>query len=139
MGRVNTPKLDASSFEELEKLYKTSQNHSLRKRCQTILLKGQGRSSKDVGEIVGMSHVSVNSWLKRYKREGISGLHIKKGRGRKPLIDLQLEDALVLESIKKHRQRVSRAKSAWEEATDKAVSKSTFKRFLKSLVEDINV
>jgi transposase len=42
-----------------------------------------------VGEIVGMSYVSVNSWLKRYKREGISGLRIKKGRGRKPLLDLQ--------------------------------------------------
>lgn len=139
MGRVNTPKLDALSFEELENLHKSSQNHSLRKRCQTILLKSQGRSSKDVGEIVGMSHVSVNSWLKRYNLEGISGLRIKKGRGRKPLIDLQLDETLVLESIKKHRQSVSKAKSAWEEATDKAVSKSTFKRFLKSLAEDINV
>lgn len=139
MGRVNTPKLDSLALRELEELHKSSINHSFRKRCQTIILKAQGRKSKDVASIVGMSHVSVNSWLKRYKTEGISGLLIKSGRGRKPIFRLQEDDFLVLEAIKKHRQSVEQAKAAWESSTDKKSSKETFKRFLKSLAEDTNV
>ncbi len=50
MGRVNTPELSKESIEELELLQVTSTNGSLRKRCQLILLKSDGRSSKDVGE-----------------------------------------------------------------------------------------
>ncbi|MCM2556267.1 hypothetical protein NAL32_17930, partial [Chryseobacterium sp. Ch-15] len=69
MGRVNTPHLSTVSREELEILQIKSANASLRKRCQLILLKGDGRSSKDVGSILRMSHVSVNSWVKRYKEE----------------------------------------------------------------------
>lgn len=138
MGRVNRPLLKESQKTELEKLFKESTNHSLRKRCQTILLKAEGRDSKDVGSIVGMCNVSVNSWLKRYKSEGISGLYIKPGRGKKPLIDRKLDGEAILEAVKKHRQKVSTAKAEWETSSNKEVSKSTFKRFLKSLVEDIN-
>ncbi len=49
MGRVNTPILSESEQQALENLYKTSTNHSLRKRCQTILLKAAKRDSKEVG------------------------------------------------------------------------------------------
>jgi transposase len=103
-----------------------------------VLLKAQGRDSKDVGKIVGLSHVSVNSWLNRYKTEGISGLHIKQGRGRKPILNKEEDAEVVLEAIKKHRQSVEQAKSDWECATDKKSSQMTFKRFLKSLGEDTN-
>ncbi|QQS27520.1 MAG: helix-turn-helix domain-containing protein [Sphingobacteriales bacterium] len=92
MGRVNTPILSETGRKELETLFKKSDNHSLRKRCQTILLKAEGRHSKDVGSIVGMCHVSVNSWLKRYKSDGIAGLYIKPGRGKKPLIDKKSDE-----------------------------------------------
>ncbi|MFN4144629.1 MAG: hypothetical protein ACK4GN_02310 [Runella sp.] len=122
----------------MEKLFKESTNHSLRKRCQTILLKSEGRDSRDVGSIVGMCNVSVNSWVKRYKSEGIIGLHIKPGRGRKPLIDVKTDELPILESVKQHRQKVSTAKAEWGSSSEKEVSKTTFKRFLKSLVEDIN-
>ena len=138
MGRVNTPLLSESQKTELEKLFKESRNHSLRKRCQTILLKAEGRDSKDVGSIVGMCNVSVNSWLKRYKSEGISGLSIKPGRGKKPLIDRIEDESAILEAVKQHRQKIATAKAVWEASSGKRVSKSTFKRFLKSLVEDIN-
>ena len=138
MGRVNTPVLSESSRTELETLFKNSNNHSLRKRCQTILLKSDGRHSKDVGSIVGMSHVSVNSWLKRYKTDGILGLNIKSGRGRKPIIDKVINEAEVLEIAKKHRQRLQTAKAEWEENSGKEVSRATFRRFLKSLAADIN-
>jgi len=111
----------------------------LRKRCQAILLKADGRHSKDVGSIVGMCHVSVNSWLKRYKSDGIEGLYIKPGRGKKPLIDKKSDEHAILEAVSQHRQKVATAKAEWEALSGKEVSKSTFIRFLKSLGDDIDV
>jgi transposase len=138
MGRVNTPILNDSARAELETLLKKSDNHSLRKRCQTILLKADGRYSKDVGQIVGMSHVSVNSWLSRYKSEGIAGLLTKPGRGSKPKISPQTDQAEVLALAKKHRQRLETAKAEWEASSGKSVSRDTFRRFLKVLAGDTN-
>ncbi len=138
MGRVNTPILIESERSALENLYKISDNHTLRKRCQTILLKADGRSSKDVGAIVGMNHISVNRWLSRYKTDGLAGLVTKPGRGPKRKIDLSLDGEAVLALAKKHRQKVDLAKSEWEAVSGKKLHRETFRRFLKSLAEDIS-
>jgi transposase len=136
MGRVNTPILSESARTELETLFKKSDNHTLRSRCQVILLKADGRKSKDVGMIVGMNQISVNRWLSRYKSLGISGLLTKPGRGPKRKIDL-IEDAeVVLSLAKKHRQKVELAKAEWESMKGKTIHRETFRRFLKSLAED---
>jgi transposase len=137
MGRVNTPILSAVSHQELENGYRTGKNHAYRVRCQTILLKSEGRKSKDVGNIVGMSHVSVNSWLSRYKLYGINGLLTKAGRGRKPKIDKCEDTEAVLEAVKSNRQRLQTAKASWEENSGKSVSRNTFRSFLKVLADDI--
>jgi transposase len=138
MGRVNTPILSESQRTELENLYKKSQKHCLRKRSQTILLKAAGRSSKEVGSIVGMSHVSVNTWLSRYKSEGIAGLYTKPGRGSKAKISLSEDKEAVLAWVKRHRQKVELAKGEWEVSRGKKIHRETFRRFLKSLAEDIS-
>lgn len=137
MSRVNTPILSESQRQELEHLYKTSSKYVLRKNCHVILLKADGRTSKDVGSIVGMSDVSVNSWLRRYTTEGIEGLSIKPGRGRKPI--LQASDAeSVRAHINEHRQRSDTARAEWQSATGKRASRETFRRFLKVLADDTN-
>lgn len=138
MSRTNIPILSESARLSLENAYDTHPKSSYRKRCQMILLKAQGRTSKDVGSIVGCSDVTVNSWLKRYKLGGLSGLQIKSGRGRPPLIDVQLDKEEVLSLVKKHRQRVSLARTEWSSSSGKSVSERTFRRFLKSVVDDIN-
>lgn len=137
MSRKNTPNIIETEREALENLYKTSNNHSLRVRCKTILLKADNRTSEDVGKIVGMSATSVNSWLKRYVAQGITGLYIKEGRGRKPIIDKIVDECAIKILVKKHRQRVETAKAEWEISSGKTASLSTFKRFLKSLAENI--
>lgn len=111
MGRVNTPILAIEEREVLEKGYRTSGSHALRSRCQVVLLKGEGRRSKDVGAITGMTNVSVNGWLSRYKAEGIGGLLTREGRGRKPKIDKAADKAAVLEAVKSNRQRLQTAKA----------------------------
>jgi transposase len=138
MGRVNTPILTSSQRKELDTGLKEGKSHSFRMRCQSILLKSEGRTSKEVGSITGMSHISVNSWLNRYKSEGISGLSTKPGRGRKPVLTIEADKAGILDSIKANRQRMRTAKAEWEAKSGKSVSDSTFKAFLKSLADDIN-
>jgi transposase len=141
MGRVNKPVLSEEQRKELENNFKTSYNHSFRMRCHAILLKSDGRKSKDVGEIVGMCHVSVNSWLERYKTEGITGLLIKPGRGRKPSINKSEDQPAIIEAVKANRQRISMAKAEWESQRledSKPVGKEAFRSFLKVLAADIN-
>lgn len=139
MGRVNTPILTRDQRQALESGLKQGTSHCFRMRCQSILLKSEGRTSKEVGNITGMCNVSVNSWVKRYKAEGISGLYTQSGRGRKAILSLSEDRESILESIKANRQRMRTAKSEWESKSGKNVSDSTFKAFLKSLADDINV
>jgi len=85
MSRVNTPKLSADERTVLENGHRNGKTHAFRNRCQVILLKSEGRTSKEVGLIVKMSNMSVDAWVHRFKSEGIDGLQTRKGRGRKPL------------------------------------------------------
>jgi transposase len=137
MGRVNTPILSETAKLALEHDFKTSQVHSYRMRCQVILLKSTGRKSEEVGEITGMTYVSVNTWVKRYKDFGIEGLKTKPGRGRKAILNKETDKACILESVKAHRQRIQTAKAEWEEKSGKSISVSTLKLFLKTLTDDI--
>ena len=138
MGRVNTPILTFEHRQALESGLRQGKSHCFRMRCQSILLKSEGRTSKEVGEITGMSDVSVNSWVKRYKTEGISGLSTQQGRGRKAILSVLEDKESILSCIKANRQRMRTAKAEWETKSGKSVSDSTFKAFLKSLADDIN-
>ena len=129
MGRVNTPVLTSLQRKELDTVLKTGISSSFRMRYQIILLKSAGRPSKAVGSITGMSHISVNSWVKRYKLDGISGLLTKPGRGRKPIITPETDQVAILAAIKANRQRMRTAKAEWESKSGKSVSDSTFKAF----------
>jgi transposase len=138
MGRVNTPTLTLEQRRELEAGVRDGKSHSFRMRCQSVLLKSDGRTSKDVGSITGMCNVSVDTWVKRYKAEGIHGLLTKSGRGRKPIIEEHDKEA-ILSVIKANRQRMQTAKAEWERQSGKKVCNNTFKSFLKSLADDISV
>ena len=139
MGRVNTPLISETAKAALEQGLRTGKSHTFRTRCQVLLLKSTGRNSKEVGEITGMTYVSVNSWIKRYKDFGIEGLQTQPGRGPKPKLNIETDKASILESVKAHRQRIQTAKAEWEQKSSKSVSLSTFKSFLKDLTDDINV
>lgn len=139
MGRKNKPNLSEEDKLELSNGLRKGKTHAFRSRCQAILLKAEGRTSKEVGSIVGMCNVSVNSWLKRYNREGIQGLLTKPGRGRKPLINKPIDQQPILDAVKVNRQRLSIAKAEWEAQRgedDTPVGRETFRRFLKALAGD---
>jgi transposase len=138
MGRVNTPLLTDAQRKELEHGFKRGLSHCFRMRCQSVLLKSAGHKSTYAASLTGMCAVSVNNWVARYNREGISGLHTKSGRGRKPLLSQTEDKPSILAAIKANRQRMRTAKAQWEAESGKKVCATTFKSFLKTLADAIN-
>lgn len=138
MGKIKTIELTSVQRLELEHGFRHGTSHCFRMRCRAVLLKSDGLPSVKAGEQTEMSLVSVNAWVKRFLREGITGLQTREGRGRKPIMDCSDEQA-VRAAIEQDRQSVSKAKIAWEQATGKEASNLTFKRFLSALAQDISV
>lgn len=137
MGRIKQIELSADERVALEQGYQHGDSHTFRRRCQMILLKGQGRSSLEVANIVGGCEVVINNWLRRYQAHGITGLHTRAGRGRKAILqesDLKSVQAAVAE----HRQRLSVAKAELEQTLDKKFCQVTLKRFIKKTVASIS-
>lgn len=138
MGRVNAPLLDEVAKAELDKRFRTDKSHAVRMRCQLVLLKAEGRKSKEVAGIVKMCEMSVNNWLSRYKTEGIQGLVTKPGRGRKAVIFSLQEQQNALDLIKANRQKLQTAKAEWETQQGKSIGRDAFRRFLKAVADDTN-
>ena len=138
MSRVNTPLLSETAKSALEQGARTGKTLCFRTRCEVILLKAMGLTSEEVGKFTTMTYVSVNAWTKRYKEEGIDGLKTKPGRGRKAVLAVEVDKESVLQAIQANRQRVQTAKAEWEQESNKSVSLSTFKAFLKVLTDDIS-
>jgi transposase len=77
MGRqaLMIGRLNAEAQAELETLYRQTQVVRLRTRAQIILLSAEKQmKAAQIAEIVRLSEVSVQMWLKRYRAEGINGL-----------------------------------------------------------------
>lgn len=129
--------LSTEAVGELERHYRKGETHCYRQRCQMILLKVKGVRSDDIGRQTGYCAASVNTWIKRYKTEGIEGLQTKEGRGRKPVLN-QRDEAVVRAAIQEERQRLSQAKHIIETQLDKQFSLTTLTRFLKVLTAVTN-
>ncbi len=138
MGNIRTLQLNPQQRTELEDGYRNGTSHAFRKRCHLVLLKTEKRTSKEVGGIVGLNQVSVNNWLNRYEKEGITGLKTKPGRGRKPIIDPEKDAEKVRKAVQQERQRLSQAKHLLETELGKSFSLKTLKRFLKKTTAATN-
>lgn len=139
MGRgAKRLELSEEQRKALKQGHETGKSHAYRQRCQMMLLKSEGRSSEDIGKIVGCCEMAVNNWVKRYETEGMNGLHTKPGRGRKAILDSTTDAAKIREVVQDNRQRLSVAKAELEEALDKQFSQKTLERHLKKVIAAIN-
>ena len=137
MGKTKIITLTAEQRAELEHGYHQGKTHGFRWRCQVILLKSEKRTSLEITEILGGCEMTINNWLKRYQKDGIRGLEVAPGRGRKSI--LKAEDLpTVQEKVKQARQRLSLAKAELEQTLEKPFSLPTLKRFLKKTVAATN-
>ena len=138
IAKIKVIQLTDEQRLQLEEGFRQGKSHAYRMRCRTILLKAKGLTSKEVGVQTEQTHISVNSWVKRFDTEGIKGLETRPGRGRKPIMDNSDEDAVRI-AIENDRQSVMKAKEAWQQASGKKASESTFRAFLSALARDIDV
>ncbi len=140
MGKKRIPQIQEAGVKELEKIYRESNNHSLRLRCHIVLLKHQGHSSKYITLLKGYpQHQStINNWVSRYEKDGIAGLKNKSGQGRKQILNKEAHETKVKEIVKLERRRLDYAKSLIEKDLDVKMSKKTLTRFLKTLGVSIN-
>lgn len=138
MGRVIRISLDEKARAELEKGFRDSASHVFRARCQIVLLKSEGRKSKEIAEFLRFCEPMVNRWLKRYLADGIEALKTRAGQGRKAILNVETDVESVRWSVSEHRQRISQAKAELEESLQKRFSEKTLRRFLKNLVADTN-
>lgn len=138
MGRFIKITLDDKERAALEDGYRRDQSHTFRRHCQMVLLKAEGRKSKEIAAIFRCCEKSVSDWLHRYKEAGITALRIKPGRGRKSILSQESDAERVRQAVITHRQRISLAKAALEEDLGKEFSHRTLVRFLKNLTADIS-
>ena len=138
MGRFLKITLDELQRAALEHGYRNGKTHAFRQHCQMVLLKTQGRKSQEIAALLDCHPNSVNDWLHRYLAEGIAGLRIKPGRGRKTILSQAADAERVRQAVKQHRQRISMAKAELEGSLGKEFSQRTLVRFLKNLTADTN-
>jgi transposase len=138
MGKTKIIILDEKQKADLEKGWRESDNHSFRQRCQLILLKSEGRTSTDIGGILGCCEMVVNNWVKRFEAEGIKGLQTRAGRGGKAILRVEVDLERVRAAVQKHRQRLAVAKAELEEQLGKQFSEKTLARFIKKTLVATN-
>lgn len=138
MGRFIKITLDDKARAALEAGYRRDHSHTFRQRCQIVLLKAQGRKSKEIASMFGCGEKSVNDWLHRFRAEGINGLRTRAGRGRPSILSAEADAPAVRQAVQEHRRRISQAKAALEADLGKEFSQRTLVRFLKNLTADIS-
>jgi len=138
MAKIKSVVLSEAERAVLEKGARDGKTFAYRKRCHMILLKADGRTSKAVIQEVGGCEVVVNNWLKRYEEQGIEGLVMRAGRGRRSILQSESDLETVRHCVQKNRQKVSLARAELQETLGKEFSVLTLKRFLKKTVADIN-
>ena len=136
--KIKNLTLTDSQRMQLTTGFRHGESHVFRMRCRAILLKSECLSSRHVGEQTEMTAQSVNGWVKRFELEGLKGLYTRPGQGRKPIMDCSDEEAVRV-AIESDRQSVRAAKEAWQNASGKEASELTFRRFLSTLAQDIDV
>jgi len=82
------------SPEELERSYRQETDGRIKIRMYALWKMSEGNSAKSVAKSIGYSYNAVLIWLQRYRRQGLSGLKDKEGRGRKRQISEEEIDEL---------------------------------------------
>lgn len=138
MGKTKIVQLSDEQRQELEAGRRTGKSHAFRERCQMILLKSEKRPSREIAHFLGCHKITVGEWVKRFEAEGIEGLKMRPGRGRRAILQVSTDLSRVRAAVERSRQRISLAKAELESELQKPFSTTTLKRFLKKTIAASN-
>jgi len=136
MGRKSKTIENLSSAQKsaLQKGYAHGKSPIFRRKCHCILLSNTGKSVKELSIIFGISETSIRKWLRQWEQEGIDGLHLKPGRGRKPKLDLNnaVHTSKVKTLVENEPKNINKVKAEIESSFGIQMCKRTLTRFLKN-------
>ena len=76
--------------EELRKELRNSKDGRYSLRIQCIILKKEGKKTKEIQDILLISRDTISRWIHQYNEKGLEGLKSKKADGRKEKWDNSL-------------------------------------------------
>ena len=137
MSRKNKfiEKLSEEQKSSLQKGYTFGKSPLYRRKCHCILLSHSGQTVAELSTLLGVGQPSIRKWLKLWETEGLKGLDLKPGRGRKPKLKLSESSHVqkVKALIENEPQNLNQVKQQIADQLDIHLSKRTLQRFLKNL------
>lgn len=75
--------MSETEMQELRTLMLKATKPHLRTKATALWNLGRGKTRYQVADVLGVSMVSITAWAQRYRAEGVAGLGVHPGRGRK--------------------------------------------------------
>jgi len=91
--------LSSSEFLMLSSGLKHHPKAHVRNRFQALLLSNEGWKIKDIAKLLKVRTRTIYTWMDNWNKDGVCGLFISTGRGRKPL--LNINNVELVELVKK--------------------------------------
>jgi len=122
MPKLITICLTQEQQEQLEQIRDTDNRPYMRERAAAMLKIAEGASPRQValnGLLKPRKPDTVYGWFHRYQQEGISGLPVKPGRGRKPAYFPRYESKqeakeAILHTVRRDASLFDRTKARWD-------------------------
>jgi len=92
--------ISAINVEEIENWIKSDSDRQVAIKCQALIALTKGVSVSDVCIVLGITRETLNQWRKRISHEGVKGLCVKSGQGRKGGLTEQIEEDLKVQVLK---------------------------------------
>jgi transposase len=121
MPKLITLCLTPEQEEQLKQIRDTHKNAYMRERAAAILKVSQGISPRQValtGLLKPRKPDTIRDWVKRYQSEGIAGLPVKPGRGRKPAYSPKYQSKqeakeAILHTVRREPSQFGKSTSRW--------------------------
>jgi transposase len=93
MGR-NVKQLKNYTTEQVETLFESDENNIVGVKLYAIIQLTRGYSTRKLEEFYRVTHKQICNWADRFDSEGIDGLRMKPGRGRRSFITHEHKEQL---------------------------------------------
>lgn len=86
--------MNKKEIDILKKAYKREDNGKIKERILMVRYFYEGKTSRNVGEMLQCDHALVLFWKKRYVAEGLNGLKTKPRSGKPTLLSRRQEEKI---------------------------------------------
>jgi transposase len=93
MGR-KVKQLKNYTTEQVEALFESDENNIVGVKLYAIIQLSRGYSTRKLEDFYRVTHKQICNWADRFDAEGIDGLRMKPGRGRRPYITVEQKEQL---------------------------------------------